>query len=218
MIIEAKAFTPAPEGVHAAVCVDVADLGMVTGQFGTKHTLKVVWEIEAKMDDGKPFTVSKRYTATLNEKGNLAKDLKSWRGKPFTPEELKGFDTEKLINVPCQVVVQHNERDGQVYGNVTTVIKAQGVKLAPTGKYVRHKDREDQRKPVQHPDAAEEADERHEALCAHGVCRGSRHYDEIGVLRRIGLRRSVDLEQRVPRDAQVNRGEVSEVGQLGDDP
>jgi hypothetical protein len=148
VIIKGSEFVPAPEGMHNAVCVDVADLGIVDGTFGPKHQCKIVWEIEAKMDDGRPFTVSRRYTVSLNEKSNLSKDLRSWRGKAFTPEELKGFDTERLIGVPCQVLIQHAEREGQVYGNVTTVIKAGPTKLQPTGKYVRHKDREGYKAPA----------------------------------------------------------------------
>jgi hypothetical protein len=135
-------FTPHPDGVFPGVCVDVVDLGMVTNNFGTKHMIKVVWETDQKMDDGRPFTVQKRYTASLHEKSTLAKDLKTWRGRPFTPEEMRGFDIDKVVGAPCQLVIVHAEKEGAVYANVTTVMKADPAKrLAPTGKYVRQKDR-----------------------------------------------------------------------------
>lgn len=140
MILQRQEFIPAPEGVHNAVCVDFVDLGIVNGQFGPKAMVKIVWEIEEPMEDGRPFTVQKRYSASLHEQSNLCKDLKSWRGKPFTSDELKAFDTENLIGVPCQLVVAHNEHDGSVYANVENVLKAV-KKLKPTGKYVRQKDR-----------------------------------------------------------------------------
>lgn len=141
MIISGSSFTPAPEGVHPAVCVDVVDKGMVTGAYGTKHKLRIVWEIAELMDDGRPFTVGKTYTASLHEKSVLRKDLKSWRGREFTPEELRGFDTEKVVGAPCQLVVQHEEKNGETYANVTAVLKAGASRLSPSGGYVRVKDR-----------------------------------------------------------------------------
>jgi hypothetical protein len=67
-----KAFTPAPEGLHQAVCVDVVDLGLVEGPWGAKPTVELRWELDLTHDEtGRPFLVSKRYTLTLNEKGNL---------------------------------------------------------------------------------------------------------------------------------------------------
>jgi hypothetical protein len=135
-------YMPPPEGLWAAVCVDVVDLGMVDGQWGEKHKCRIVWELSAKMDDGRPFTAQKQYTVSLNEKASLYKDLKSWRGKPFTPEELAGFDVEKVLGAPCQLVITQEEKDGSVYGNITAVMKADPKsKLKASGQYVRVKDR-----------------------------------------------------------------------------
>jgi hypothetical protein len=141
VIVKGSEFIPPPDGVQDAVCVDVVDLGMVEGHWGTKHKIKIVWELDALKDDGTRHQVSKRYTASLHELSNLAKDLKSWRGKPFTPDELKGFDTEKIVGVPCQLVIVHTDKEGMVYGDVTTVIRANGRRTAPSGSYQRVKDR-----------------------------------------------------------------------------
>src|ERR1039458_9745361 len=96
-------YPPAPQGTHAAVCVDVIDLGMLKVAFGgkekTQHKIRVVWQIEELRDDGKPHQVSRRYTNSLHEKAALRKDLESWRGNPFTPSELEGFDLEVLLSV-----------------------------------------------------------------------------------------------------------------------
>ncbi len=141
ILIKGGEFIPAPDGIHSGICVDAVDLGIVESTFGKKHMVKLVWEIEAKMDDGRPFLVQKRYTASLHEKSSLAKDLRSWRGKPFTPEEMKGFDIEKVVGAPCQLVIVHAEKEGAVYANVQNVAKSGDKKLAPSGKYVRFKDR-----------------------------------------------------------------------------
>lgn len=133
-------FTPAPEGVHSGVCVDVADLGMQPGPYGSKHKVRLTWELEERMPDGKPYITSKFYNLSLHEKSGLHKDLKAWRGKPFTPEELKGFDVEKVLGAPVTLIIEHNEKDGSVYANITAVTKPT-KRLAPSGKYVRYKDR-----------------------------------------------------------------------------
>jgi len=46
---------------------------------------------------------------SLHEKSNLGMDLVSWRGRPFTEQEKQGFDITKLIGVPCQINVMHND-------------------------------------------------------------------------------------------------------------
>jgi len=147
LIAKGKSFTPPPEGVWPAVCVDVVDLGIVASQFGDKHKCKLVWELSESMDDQRPFLAMKQYTVSLHEKSSLHKDLKSWRGKPFTADELNGFDVEKIIEAPCQLVITHEEKDGITYGNVTAILRAnKKTALKPSGDYVRHKDRPENQK------------------------------------------------------------------------
>ncbi len=141
ILVKGSEFVPAPEGVCDAVCVDVADLGMIDGPWGAKHKVRIVWEVSHKMADGRPFVVQKQYTASLHEKSNLSKDLRSWRGRPFTADELNGFDVEKVLGACCQLLIQHTEKEGAVYGNVQAILKVGAHRLAPTGKYVRFKDR-----------------------------------------------------------------------------
>ena len=152
LIAQGKTYTPAPEGVHAAVCVDVVDKGWVETEWGGKHKCRIVWELSLKMDDGRPFTIGKTYSVSLHEKATLYKDLKAWRGKAFTADELRGFDIERVLGAPCQLVVTHEERDGVVYGNVTALMKADPKNiLKPTGKYIRAKDREGYQTPPSAP-------------------------------------------------------------------
>lgn len=118
-----KAFVPAPEGLHQAVCCDVIDLGVVETQFGSKHRIQICWLINELNDDGRLFMVSKRYTSSLNEKASLRQDLEAWRGKKFSKEELRGFDVEALIGVNCQVQVVHGQSpDGRTWANVKSVV------------------------------------------------------------------------------------------------
>jgi hypothetical protein len=118
--------TPAPEGAHQAVCVDVIDKGMVESNFDGKpkmqHKVSVCWQIDEKRDDGKRFLVYKRYTLSLNEKATLRKDLESWRGRAFTRDEEMGFDVETVIGANCLINVQHAKKGDKTYANVVSVM------------------------------------------------------------------------------------------------
>lgn len=148
IIKEGGNFKPTPEGICKAVCVDIVEMPNVTTMWGTKDLIRLVWETDNLMDDGRPFLVTKRYTPSLNSKATLRKDLKAWRGKDFDSEELAGFDIDKLIGSSCQLVIVHAEgKDGNTYANISAVIKSKD-KLEMTGKYIRVKDRPETEKKV----------------------------------------------------------------------
>ncbi len=116
-------FVPAPKGMQHAVCVDVVDLGEVDGKWGKKPKVRIVWQLAARMSDGKPYLAQKMYTNSLHEKATLRKDLESWRGRRFSDDELNQFDLEKLITVNCQLQVIHDTSDdGTVWANVQAVL------------------------------------------------------------------------------------------------
>jgi len=145
-----KDFTPAPEGLHSAVCVDVVDLGLQPNTFNPEkpqHKIRIVWQIEEiDLANGKRFQVSQMYTLSLHEKASLRKDLEGWRARKFSAEESKGFDVEKLLGVPCQVQVIHNvsEKNGKTYANVQTIVPlGKGMDRLTPLDYVRMQDRKD---------------------------------------------------------------------------
>jgi len=112
---EGSSFEPAPEGVFPARCIWVIDLGtqISDGIFGhsEKHQMYVNWElVEETTTSGQPLTIGAFFTVSLNPKGNLRPTLESWRGRAFTPDELKGFDIAKLINAPCLISVKHQPK------------------------------------------------------------------------------------------------------------
>jgi hypothetical protein len=121
-------YTPAPEGTHQAVCVDVIDKGMHPNKFkdgALQHKIDIAWQINELRDDGKRFVVYKRYTLSLHEKANLRHDLESWRGRPFTRDEEMGFDVESVIGANCLVNVQHKpstKDPNKVFANVVSVM------------------------------------------------------------------------------------------------
>jgi hypothetical protein len=125
-------FTPPPAGTYTAICYRFIDLGTQTSNFQgeTKHQRKVMisWEItdeEVRMDDGRPFTISQRYTWSMHEKAGLRKTLESWRGKPFEDADFGegGFDTKNLLGAPCLMSIMQVTKDGKTYANITGVSK-----------------------------------------------------------------------------------------------
>ena len=160
IIATGSTFTPCPAGLHQACCVDVVDLGVIEttymGETKKQHKVTLVFQVAELMEDGRPYLAQRRYTLSLDAKANLRKDLESWRGKPFTPEQLRGFDLETLIGVNCQINVQHADRDGQTYANITAIVPlGRGMaKIAPV-EYVRKKDRDPKPAPVEMPNGDE---------------------------------------------------------------
>ena len=142
-----SSFTPCPAGTFIASCIDVEDLGIVKSEYNGKtksqHKVNIIWQIDEKRDDGQPFRPRKRYTLSLHEKATLRKDLESWRGRQFTEAELDGFDLEALLGAPAMICIVQNAVKGQVYANVTAIMKAPKGMQAPAidPSYVRVQDR-----------------------------------------------------------------------------
>jgi len=112
-------FEQPPTGSHAARCIAIIDLGTqrstYEGEAQIKRQVIVRWELPTELMTtgdfaGKPFTVSKFYTASLHEKSGLRKDLASWRGRDFTAEELKGFDLKSVLGKACMLAVGLSEK------------------------------------------------------------------------------------------------------------
>src|SRR5262245_18905145 len=105
-----KNFTPAPEGLHHAVCVDVIDVGLQDTPWGPKMKVALRWELDLPNPDrnNRPYLVTQRYSLSLNEKATLRRLLEAWRGRRFTEAELAGFDLEALLGVNCQLQIVHN--------------------------------------------------------------------------------------------------------------
>lgn len=127
-----KDFDPVPEGSHLAVCDMFVDLGLQDGHFGAKHKIYLRWQIPALrlkyekdgVEHEGPMSIGAQYTLSLSEKSNLRPMLQSWRGKAFTPDELKKFDVTTVLGAPCMITVTHKPKpEGGVYANVGAVAK-----------------------------------------------------------------------------------------------
>jgi hypothetical protein len=126
-----KDFKKVPPGAHFAICNMVVDVGLQEGfQKKPQHKIYLRWEVpdervsyekDDKTIEG-PCSIGRFYTLSLSEKANLRKDLENWRGRSFTPDELKGFDLESVLGKCCQIMVTHDSDSGKTYANVTGIM------------------------------------------------------------------------------------------------
>ena len=119
---------PIPEGTYLAVCNMLVDLGEQYNETYKNSSKKVLigWEIPEETytnADGeeKPRQITKRYTASLNEKSTLRKDLAAWRGKNFTDEELKKFDLRNIVGKSCLLTIIHKDNNDRVYAQISSI-------------------------------------------------------------------------------------------------
>ena len=132
---EGGSFTPVPAGMHLARCYKIVDLGSqkteYMGQTKVQHKIMLQFEVWSEDESGsptltskgEPLTISKNYTLTLSDKASLRNDLKTWRGRDFTPEELRGFELKNVLGVWAMLSVTRDAgRDGKEYTNIQAIM------------------------------------------------------------------------------------------------
>lgn len=141
---DGRKFEPAPEGLHPSVCWAVVDLGIQEkgGMYaGQQHQVYLGFElldtmVEFEKDGQKrtgPMRLGVTVSLSLGEKAKLRKWLEKWRGKPFTEDELKGFDISKLVGLACQVLVTHTSKGDRTYANIENILKWPATTPKPGG-------------------------------------------------------------------------------------
>tara|TARA_R100000687_G_C6446519_1_gene163133 strand:+ start:1467 stop:2126 length:660 start_codon:yes stop_codon:yes gene_type:complete len=122
-------------GEYLAVCYKIIDAGTREETWKDNPPKKrkvifVTWEIPSQtLDDGRPFSIGKKYTASLNENATLYKDLVTWRGRPFTNEDLQGFDVSRMIGAPAMLHIEHTD-EGRA--RVKAIFKPDEFKVTKT--------------------------------------------------------------------------------------
>lgn len=137
-------FVQASPGNHPARCIRIIDVGTQEGEYAGKPTYRrqivLMWELPNELvevkGEQKPAIVSKWYTASLSEKAKIRADLESWRGRPFTQEELMGFEVKNVLDKCCLVNVVHSEKGKAKVTAVTALPKdgtGQPMSMPPRG-------------------------------------------------------------------------------------
>lgn len=119
---------PVPNGTYTGICVGIVDLGEQYSEAFKKFSEKIliIWELPNELMDvdgeKKPRWLSKAFSKTLNKKSALVQMLVPWRGRPFTEEELKGFDLQEMLGLGCLMQVVVEENDDRQYNKITSII------------------------------------------------------------------------------------------------
>lgn len=123
-------FQAHPEGQFVALCVDAIDLAERVEQFQgqpAKLAAKcaLVFRTGQKNEDtGEFIDVGREFTVSMGDKANLRKFLEQWRGKKYTPEQIKqGVPLHKMAGNWALLSVEHRESGaGRTYANITAAV------------------------------------------------------------------------------------------------
>lgn len=126
---EGSGYTPIEEGTYVASCFGLVDIGDEYSEQYDKASPKfmILWELVGAGTttvDGKERNrfISKTYTKAFSPKANIRKDLRAWRGREFTDEELKAFDMVNILGAPCQIQIINTSKDGKTYSNMGAIM------------------------------------------------------------------------------------------------
>jgi len=123
-----------PAGIYLARCYRIIDVGTQrTEHMGRiKYLPEVMMEFEVHGHDdngqplinadGRPHSIDKSFILTLSEESSLRKDLKTWRGKDFTDQELKTFQIKKFLGAWAMISVVHLESKGATCAEIASIL------------------------------------------------------------------------------------------------
>lgn len=144
MIIEKNSgtFEQPKSGAYIGTVIDVAELLNVPTRFGPKNKVRIIWVLDAKDSQGKPYRVMEQVNASISDKARLYEIAKGVLG---VPPAAKSFDTESLLGRSNQlfVVVEKGE-DNKEYAHVKGILPLPAGAIVPTAPadFVRAKDKQ----------------------------------------------------------------------------
>ena len=124
-------YTPVPVGNHVARCYGMVSLGTQQGKnpkFQPSFQIALMFELPEEVleinGEKKPMALTKflnAYFGSPSKPSKTAQFITSWRGKPFTEQELKGFDIAKVVGATCLLNVVHAVKDGKTREEIASV-------------------------------------------------------------------------------------------------
>lgn len=124
------------QGIYNAACIGLYDIGTQHGEYQGKETIKRQLIIEFELLDEqidingekKNKNFSGFYTQSIKDKSNLRKHLIGWRGRDFTPEEIKDFDLKNILGTNCILVIGKNQKGN---AKIESISKWKGEVVKP---------------------------------------------------------------------------------------
>jgi hypothetical protein len=127
-------YEPIEAGSYPARCYSIVELGTIqphNPNFAPTKKIRITWELPTVLGefmDGdvkveKPRIISGEYTFSMHKRGKLRPTIEGWFGKSFPNDDAAyDFDLEKLIGKSCLIAVQNDEKDGNVYSNISGIL------------------------------------------------------------------------------------------------
>ena len=112
-------FTAPAPGMERAVLTRIIDQGTQKSrnpEYADKRRVLLTFELEQKMDDGRPFITNIWLNMSFHEKSKMRKVFESWRGKPFAAGE--EFVLKKTLGKSALLNITVNDRG---YADVVSV-------------------------------------------------------------------------------------------------
>lgn len=121
MSFHRTSYEPHPEGVTIGQFVDFKD--EPDGKFGPQ--IRLNFDTEEEMEDGRPFRVAYWITSAFNPKSNCFKFFRAMGVDVdnIADAELEAIDLDDFIGKKCQLVIEHKKAaDGTVNGKVVNLL------------------------------------------------------------------------------------------------
>jgi hypothetical protein len=123
----------APAGSTVGRCFEIIYLGQEEVEWKAQKKwvpkVRISWELAEHMkvfkegEQPKPMVVSNDFNYYMTDKSQFRPFLESWRGKPFTEDQVNSFDLTSLAGVYGIVNVIHGtSKKGRPYAAVSSVI------------------------------------------------------------------------------------------------
>jgi hypothetical protein len=123
MILEPKLYEKPSEGIHDLQISEFVDKGTVTGKYGARERIQVVFEVlDEQGADGKNLKLFLNANQSLHKKSTFGTFLRDLGVDPAN----KAIDTDELVGTRFKAFVKHtrSETDGQIYANLGDIVKS----------------------------------------------------------------------------------------------
>ena len=129
-----QAHTPPSKGEHNGFCVDVVNLGDQETEFGLKHQIKLVWEIEERKKSGYRFNVGRKCNVSFYDKSTLVGILESWLDRKLNEEEKTLEFVLSLKGKQARLKLGHKPYNGVTIADLKKVLPAVAT-VNPSNEY-----------------------------------------------------------------------------------
>lgn len=124
-------FLPVPAGTHVSRCYSMVSIGTqksLNPQYTPKFQVILFFEIPGETitvgGETRPMVISEWLNCYLGSATKPSKTrtlIESWRGRPFSEQELAGFNIANVVGAPCLLNVMHEVKAGKSREKIASI-------------------------------------------------------------------------------------------------